>query len=149
MDGNEDAAARGSLSQSLPVAAAPSDALPRPGGRLSEEIEAARSYRARAKAENTIRAYESDWRQFEGWCDERRLDVLPARAEAVAAYLAALAAAGRADSTIPGTARRSPGGTASTAWGRQPRGTRTWSSLTRCLVSAASNARGRRVRRRR
>ena len=100
MDGNEDAAVRGSLNQSLAVAATPSDALPCPGGRLSEEIAVARSYRARAKAANTIRAYESDWRQFEDWCDERGLDVLPARPEAVATYLAALATAGRADSTI-------------------------------------------------
>ena len=100
MDGNEDAAARGSLNQSLPVATAPSDALPRPGGRLGEEIAVARDYRARAKAANTIRAYDSDWRQFEGWCDERGLDVLPARPAAVATYLATLATAGRADSTI-------------------------------------------------
>ena len=67
---------------------------------LAGEIAAAASYRRRAKAANTIRAYESDWRQFEAWCDERGLEALPARAEAVATYLAALAQAGRADSTI-------------------------------------------------
>lgn len=71
-----------------------------PGGRLGEEIAAARSYRAQAKATNTIRAYTSDWNQFEGWCDERSLDPLPARPEAVATYLASLALAGKADSTI-------------------------------------------------
>ena len=67
---------------------------------LADEIAAARSYRRQAKAQNTIRAYESDWRQFEAWCDERDLDPLPARPEAVATWLAVLAQAGRADSTI-------------------------------------------------
>lgn len=42
----------------------------------------------------------SDWSQFEGWCDERGLEPLPARPEAVATYLASLAMAGKADSTI-------------------------------------------------
>lgn len=67
---------------------------------LAAEIDAARAYRARAKAANTRRAYASDWRQFESWCDERLLEPLPARPEAVATYLAALALAGKADSTI-------------------------------------------------
>ncbi|CAH0498712.1 Tyrosine recombinase XerC [Novosphingobium sp. CECT 9465] len=68
--------------------------------RLADEIEAARSYRARSKAANTVRAYDSDWQQFEGWCWQRELEPLPAVSEAVATYLAALAQAGRADSTI-------------------------------------------------
>ena len=67
---------------------------------LGGEVAAAAAYRRRAKSDNTIRAYESDWRQFEAWCDERGLEALPARAEAVATYLAVLAQAGRADSTI-------------------------------------------------
>lgn len=67
---------------------------------LAEEVAAARAYRARAKADNTRRAYASDARQFEAWCWERELEPLPARPEAVAAYLAALAQAGKADSTI-------------------------------------------------
>ena len=67
---------------------------------LVAEIEAARSYRARSKAANTVRAYGSDWRQFEQWCWERNLEPLPAMPEAVATYLASLAQAGRADSTI-------------------------------------------------
>jgi len=54
----------------------------------------------RAAAANTLRAYTSDWNQFEGWCDERGLEPLPARPEAVATYLASLALAGKADSTI-------------------------------------------------
>lgn len=71
-----------------------------PSPLLAGEIAAARSYRRQAKAANTVRAYASDWRQFEAWCDERCLEALPARAEAVATYLAVLAQAGRADSTI-------------------------------------------------
>lgn len=82
------------------VAAASSSAITEPGRRLGDEIAAARSYRAQAKATNTIRAYASDWNQFEGWCDERGVDPLPARPEAVATYLAALAMAGKADSTV-------------------------------------------------
>jgi site-specific recombinase XerD len=71
-----------------------------PDRRLHEEIAAAQTYRAQAKAANTLRAYTSDWNQFEAWCDERSLDPLPARPEAVATYLAALALSGKADSTI-------------------------------------------------
>lgn len=67
---------------------------------LAQEIEAARQYRQRARAANTIRAYASDWAQFEGWCWERALEPLPASAEAVATYLAARARAGNAPSTI-------------------------------------------------
>lgn len=70
------------------------------GTALGEEIAAARGYCAQAKAANTLRAYASDWAQFEGWCDERGLGPLPARPEAVATYLAALGRAGKADSTI-------------------------------------------------
>ncbi|MBU3991850.1 MAG: tyrosine-type recombinase/integrase [Alphaproteobacteria bacterium] len=71
-----------------------------PGSLLHAEIAAARVYRAQAKAANTLRAYTSDWNQFEGWCDERSLDSLSARPEAVATYLASLALAGKADTTI-------------------------------------------------
>ena len=67
---------------------------------LADEIAAARSYRARAKSANTLRAYASDWRQFQNWCWTRGLEPLPARPEAVATYLASLAMAGKADSTI-------------------------------------------------
>ncbi len=67
---------------------------------LAAEIEAARSYRARSKAANTVRAYDSDWRQFERWCRDRELEAMPAMPEAVATYLASLAQRGRADSTI-------------------------------------------------
>ncbi|WP_065847652.1 site-specific integrase [Sphingobium sp. Ndbn-10] len=96
-DWNEDAAAGEARVAVHPVAAASSTVV---APLLQDEIAAARSYRAQAKAANTLRAYLSDWSQFEGWCWERNLDSLPARPEAVATYLAALALAGKADSTI-------------------------------------------------
>ena len=91
----EDAA--GLEHQVAPLMAAPSSAV---APAFGAEIAAARSYRARAKADNTIRAYMSDWGQFEAWCEARGLEALPARAEVVATYLASLAQAGKADSTI-------------------------------------------------
>ena len=42
----------------------------------------------RSKAENTLRGYQSDWRDFCAWCDTRGLQPLPAAADAVAAYIA-------------------------------------------------------------
>lgn len=97
---SEDAAAGEARLALNPVAEASSAVISDPGRILGEEIAAARVYRAQAKAANTIRAYTSDWSQFEGWCDERGLEPLPARPEAVATYLASLAMVGKADSTI-------------------------------------------------
>lgn len=94
------------LSESIPsrrTTEANANALAEPlsgSAHLTAEIEAARFYRGRSKAANTIRAYESDWRSFEAWCWERDLEPLPAMPEATATYLASLAQAGRADSTI-------------------------------------------------
>ncbi|OYX95084.1 MAG: integrase, partial [Novosphingobium sp. 35-62-5] len=83
-----------------PLTAVPTAEISYPGRVLGDEIAAARGYRAQAKAANTLRAYASDWNQFEGWCDERSLDPLPAPPEAVATYLASLALAGKAGTTI-------------------------------------------------
>ncbi|EJU14177.1 MULTISPECIES: site-specific integrase [unclassified Sphingomonas] len=99
-DGSEDPAEQYPPTPLIPNMAASAAEISHPGRILGEEIAAARSYRAQAKAANTIRAYTSDWSQFEGWCWQRDLNPLPARPEAVATYLAALALAGKADSTI-------------------------------------------------
>jgi len=99
-DGSDDAAGDRPRVPVAPLTAAPSAEIALPGRALGEEIAAARGYRAQAKAANTLRAYTSDWNQFEGWCDARSLDPLPARPEAVATYLASLALAGKADTTI-------------------------------------------------
>ncbi len=41
-----------------------------------------------SKAANTLRGYRSDWREFCAWCDLYGLKPLPAKPEAVAAYIA-------------------------------------------------------------
>src|SRR6185437_1036523 len=48
----------------------------------------AREFARRSKAENTLRGYRSDWRDFCTWCESRTLCPLPANAEAVAGYIA-------------------------------------------------------------
>ena len=41
-----------------------------------------------SRSDNTLRAYRSDWRQFVGWCNRRRLASLPAAEATVCRYLA-------------------------------------------------------------
>ncbi|MDE2099705.1 MAG: tyrosine-type recombinase/integrase [Patescibacteria group bacterium] len=60
----------------------------------------AQQYVAHAKADNTLRAYQSDWRQFVAWCEDHSCASLPASPETVAVYLAAEADAGRRPSTL-------------------------------------------------
>jgi hypothetical protein len=80
-------------------------------GGLIDEIAAAHRYRIKAKSANTLRAYASDWTQFEAWCAERSLEPLPGRPEVVATWLAALAMAWRLTARSPAMPRRSPGTT--------------------------------------
>src|SRR6516165_3758559 len=48
-----------------------------------------REYVRASKAENTLRGYQTDWRDFCTWCESRGgLCPLPAAAESVAAYIA-------------------------------------------------------------
>jgi site-specific recombinase XerD len=54
---------------------------------LAELTERARAYARSSKAENTLRAYESDLRHFGAWCEARRVGSFPAEAETVALYL--------------------------------------------------------------
>jgi site-specific recombinase XerD len=65
-----------------------------------ELVEEVQANVAAAKADNTRRAYTSDWRDFANWCDEHQRRALPADATTVAAYLSALGKAGRAWNTI-------------------------------------------------
>jgi integrase len=55
----------------------------------------ARAYVQAAKAPSTQRAYRSDWRDFERWCQRRDLNTLPAEPETVGLYIADLAATHR------------------------------------------------------
>lgn len=65
-----------------------------------ELVERARDYAAASKADNTRRAYRSDWAGFFSWCVAQGLESLPAAPETVALYLTARAEAGRKASTI-------------------------------------------------
>ena len=47
----------------------------------------AREFAAAAKASNTLRAYQSDWRDFRQWCETHQLASLPALPQTVALYL--------------------------------------------------------------
>lgn len=67
---------------------------------LQEVVERAKEYARQAKAENTLRAYRSDWTHFEEWCSRQGLAPLPAAPATVALYITALAEAGRTVSTI-------------------------------------------------
>lgn len=51
-------------------------------------LEQAREFARRSKAENTLRGYRADWRDFCAWCERQRLRPLPAPPETVAAYIA-------------------------------------------------------------
>src|SRR5581483_9626145 len=44
-----------------------------------------------SRAANTLRAYRSDWRDFQGWCAALGLASLPAAPEAIASYLTTVA----------------------------------------------------------
>lgn len=50
-------------------------------------VEKAGEYARQAKSDNTLRAYRSDWADFEGWCERNGMDSLPATEATVALYL--------------------------------------------------------------
>lgn len=66
----------------------------------AEAVEIVRAYQRASKADATVRAYSSDWREFQGWCARAGFPSAPASPEAVAAFLVAEAEAGRSASTI-------------------------------------------------
>jgi site-specific recombinase XerD len=51
-------------------------------------LEQVREYIRASKAENTLRGYQSDWRDFCAWCEGHGLCPLPTAPESVAAYIA-------------------------------------------------------------
>lgn len=69
-------------------------------GALAPALASARRYAEEAKAENTRRAYRSDWRRFSAWCNTHRVAALPASGDTLALYLAAYADAGRKPATL-------------------------------------------------
>ena len=54
----------------------------------SPSLEQAREFARQSKAENTLRGYRTDWRNFCEWCDSHQLGPLPASPDVVAAYIA-------------------------------------------------------------
>jgi site-specific recombinase XerD len=67
---------------------------------LAELIDDAQRYADAAQAINTTRAYASDWKQFEAWCERYQVQRLPAPAAVIALYVTSLAKRGLAVSTI-------------------------------------------------
>src|SRR5215471_17596608 len=51
-------------------------------------LDQAREFARRSKAENTLRGYRADWRDFCGWCDSHAVCALPASPDTVASYIA-------------------------------------------------------------
>jgi integrase len=51
-------------------------------------LDQAREFARHSKAENTLRGYRADWRDFCQWCESHVLSPLPAQPETVAAYIA-------------------------------------------------------------
>ena len=54
----------------------------------SPSLDQAREFIRASKAENTLRGYQSDWREFCAWCGSHGLLPLPAAPESIAAYIA-------------------------------------------------------------
>jgi site-specific recombinase XerD len=71
-----------------------------PAVSLNEAVAAATGYAKASRSAATWRAYESDWKAFQGWCRAVSLDALPATPHTVALFLAAEAKLGRAPSTL-------------------------------------------------
>lgn len=57
---------------------------------LAELLGCAQEFAREARAENTLRAYRSDWKDFESWCHDRNFAACPASPQTVALYLTAL-----------------------------------------------------------
>jgi hypothetical protein len=51
-------------------------------------LEQAREFARHSKAENTLRGYRADWKDFCGWCEAHAVCPLPASPETVASYIA-------------------------------------------------------------
>ena len=68
--------------------------------RLARLSETAKNYARAARAENTTRAYDSDWRQFASWLRRNGFDENPPDPQTVGLYLAAQADSGASVSTL-------------------------------------------------
>ena len=67
------------------------------GAARTADAEAARRFAEAARSDATLRAYRSDWADFEAWCQSRALQAMPATPETVSLYIASRAEAGSPD----------------------------------------------------
>ena len=67
---------------------------------LEEALDAAAGYAKASRSAATWRAYEADWKTFQGWCHAVDLPALPATSHTVALFIAAEAKLGRAPATL-------------------------------------------------
>ena len=67
------------------------------GAARTADAEAARRFAEAARSDATLRAYRSDWADFEAWCESRALAPMPATPETVALYIASRAETGPDD----------------------------------------------------
>jgi site-specific recombinase XerD len=70
------------------------------GARVREQLAAWEAAARGAYSANTERAYRTDWRRFLVYCADEGLESLPAASDAVAAFLRAECARGRAVATV-------------------------------------------------
>jgi len=79
------------------------DLVHQPSAELSTEladlVRKAEDLAAKARSENTRRAYRSDWKKFAGWCEGHGLEAMPASPMTVIAFLSDMAP-GHTASTI-------------------------------------------------
>jgi integrase len=89
----------------------PSPALPvgRRSGRLAALTETAKAYARAAQADNTERAYATDWKLFASWLRRQGLPELPPDPEAVGLYLTAQVERGGAELSVATLERRLSG----------------------------------------
>ncbi|MDP3766568.1 MAG: hypothetical protein Q8S13_01005, partial [Dehalococcoidia bacterium] len=74
--------------------------VPAPPLSLADLSDAAREYAGQARAKETIRATENDWKLFSEWCAARRLRAMPAEPATVAAFVTDQAKRGKALASI-------------------------------------------------
>jgi hypothetical protein len=91
----------------------PPPALPPPAsglsGRLAGLAETAKAYARSAQADNTRRAYATDWKMFASWLRRQGLSETPPDPEAVGLYLAAQVERGGAELSVATLERRLSG----------------------------------------
>jgi len=67
---------------------------------LQIDLGLAMDFARASKSKATLAAYASDWREFEMWCEDRRIPPLGATPEAIASFIASQAQDGKKPSTL-------------------------------------------------